>query len=137
LGLKANKNHPWLSRESGESNVDVDFEIPSDLQDGKRAHLSGITGFDVAGEVRLIVNDITEKENKAHLSYGTWGDTKLSELGYMAFYFDAPVPKVFDSLCAEIFSACHFEGSSMKVCDDKTNLEDFKFDIKSVHIPTG
>jgi hypothetical protein len=28
LGLKVKKNHPWLSREAGESNVNIEFEIP-------------------------------------------------------------------------------------------------------------
>jgi hypothetical protein len=56
------------------------------------------------------VNDITENDNKADLSYGTWGDTKLAELGYSAFYFSADNVKMFDTLCAEIFSDCNFEG---------------------------
>ena len=96
MGLKVKQDHPWVAREAGDSNVDVEFEVPLDLKKGNRVHLQGITGFDVSGEVRVIVNDIVEKSNVAQLSYGTWGDSKLEELGYQAFYFSADDTKIFD-----------------------------------------
>jgi hypothetical protein len=59
-GLKAKKDHPWLARESGESKVDVQFDLPQELKPGSRVHLEGITGFDVSGDVRVVVNDLVE-----------------------------------------------------------------------------
>lgn len=137
LGLKVKKDHPWVARSSGDSLVEVEFEVPIDIEKGNRVHLQGITGFEVEGETRILVNDIIEKKNVATMTYGTWGDTKLRELGYQAFYFSADDTKIFDENCAEIFSECNFEGQSMKVCDSMNNMDEFKFPIKSLHVPAG
>ena len=55
LGLKVRDDHPWVKREPGDSTVEVNFEVPADLQE--KVHLQGITGFDASGQVRLVVND--------------------------------------------------------------------------------
>lgn len=88
-GLKAKKDHPWLTRESGESKVDVQFDLPQELKPGSRVHLEGITGFDVAGDVRVVVNDLEEQDGIVKAHYGTWGDSKLRELNYQAFFFSS------------------------------------------------
>jgi hypothetical protein len=85
LGAKARKNDPWVSDTFGERNVDLDFEIPSNLPPS-RTLLQGLTGFDIAGEVRVVVNQMSQTDHHAHLTYGTWGDSKLQEIGYQAMF---------------------------------------------------
>ena len=72
------------------ANVPVEFDIPSDLKEGKRAFLSGLTGFEAPvnhQNLRLNIRDIEDKKDTAELSYGTWADSKLKEIGFSAFVF--------------------------------------------------
>lgn len=51
------------------------------------------------------------------MEYGTWDDSKVSELGFAAMYFGNGNVRFFDPNCAQLYSECDFQGTMVKICN--------------------
>lgn len=142
--MRVDKNHPWMHRHHHQlTNVQVKFDIPEDITKGSRVFFSGLTGFEAPikeRNLRINIQDLKEEKDHVKLSYGTWSNSQLKEIGFNAFVFKVSDKIIHGENCAVVYSEKNLKGKSEAVCSKSpVNLvnTDFEGRINSFYIPPG
>lgn len=112
------------------------------FQTGERFELFGFSGFDMDDQTnhRNYIRNFVVSKKEVTFTVGTWWDSALyqADINYFIYVPDKS-QKMFDPVCAEIFSDCNYEGDSVTICDRVNSFPKTGWNkpIKSYYIPDG